>query len=770
MNKHLDEVFGRLWQHGLKLRPDKCRLFQQEVKFLGHIVDRSGVRPDPEKVKAVQDWPIPSTIKGVRAFLGLAGYYRRFVAGFANIARPLNSLLVGIPATKRSGTQRIVWTPDCKASFDALKEALTQAPILAYADFNKPFVVYTDASHHGLGAVLAQVQEGRERVIAYASRSLHPSERNDANYSSFKLELLALKWAITEKFKDYLMGAKFTVFTDNNPLAHLQTARLGAVEQRWVAQLASFDYDIKYRSGKNNTNADALSRFPASVIQDDPDTDAPAIASTAAVELTPEGSEWEEAQATDPDIQMVRRYVEKQEKPRKADRQAMSSRGQRLLQHWKRLQLRHNVLCRKVMDNKSHETHYQIICPSSRCQEVWRRVHEAAAHAGIDKTLVSLRKNFYWPGMEGEVRQFHQGCAACSLQKSRVEPKAPLHPVTVSYPLEVIALDFLSLGRTADEFPYILVATDQFTRFAWAIPTRDQTAQTTVKAIWANIIQNFGCPTRFHSDRGTNFESALMKELCETYGVVKSRTTPYHPAGNGSAERFNQTLLKMLRALEEEKQNFWPQYLAELVHAYNNTVHSATGYTPSFLMFGRHLRLPVDLNLAVGPQQPGYLVGGWVKDHHQKMSVAYRIARDQMKTASFQQKRHYDRSAKALPFLPGERVLVRLRNKRGRGKLAPWWSPEPFVVLEQVGDTGLVYRVRPEKGGQEKTLHRNSMKPCVLPPVVPQPAEQLQEPETALPVFYGFLPTAAQGQVNVEPLPRRSTQTNRGKPPARYGD
>uniref|UniRef100_A0A8C7XN19 ribonuclease H n=1 Tax=Oryzias sinensis TaxID=183150 RepID=A0A8C7XN19_9TELE len=177
--QHLDEVFGRLWQHGLKLRPDKCRLFQQEVKFLGHIVDRSGVRPDPEKVKAVQDWPIPSTIKGVRAFLGLAGYYRRFVAGFANIARPLNSLLVGIPATKRSGTQRIVWTPDCKASFDALKEALTQAPILAYADFNKPFVVYTDASHHGLGAVLAQVQEGRERVIAYASRSLHPSERND---------------------------------------------------------------------------------------------------------------------------------------------------------------------------------------------------------------------------------------------------------------------------------------------------------------------------------------------------------------------------------------------------------------------------------------------------------------------------------------------------------------------------------------------------------------------------------------------------------------
>lgn len=123
-------------------------------------------------------------------------------------------------------------------------------------------MVYTDAGNDGLGAVLAQVQEGRERVIAYASRSLHPTERNDANYSSFKLELLTLKWAITEKFKDYLTGAQFTVFTDNNPLAHLQTTRLGACKQRWVAQLASFNYNIKCRPGKSNLNADVLSRFP----------------------------------------------------------------------------------------------------------------------------------------------------------------------------------------------------------------------------------------------------------------------------------------------------------------------------------------------------------------------------------------------------------------------------------------------------------------------------------------------------------------------------
>lgn len=773
--QHLDEVFHRLWQHGLKLRPDKCKLLQSEVRFLGHVVDRRGVRPDPEKVNSVLDWPVPSTIKEVRAFLGLAGYYRRFVSGFAKIARPLNSLLIGIPANKKTQAQKIQWTSECQTSFDTLKAALTRAPILAYANFEEPFIVYTDASFHGLGAVLAQVQEGRERVIAYASRSLHPSERNDANYSSFKLELLALKWAITEKFKDYLTGAKFTVFTDNNPLAHLQTARLGACEQRWVAQLASFDYNIKYRSGKSNINADVLSRFPVSPAQSSSQGPGNPVTVTAAVELTPEESEWEQSQAADPDIQCVRSHVDLKRMPGKLERQALSSGAQRLLQQWKKFEVRSNILCRKVIDQRTHEVRFQTVCPSSRREEVWREVHEAGAHAGVDKTLASLRLHFYWPDMEGEVRRFHQGCVACSLQKSRVEPKAPLNPIPVSYPLEVIAPDYLSLGRPNDTYQNILVATDQFTRFAWAIPTRDQTAVTTVKAIWSNIIQIFGCPARFHSDQGANFESSLMKELCNTYGITKSRTTPYHPAGNGSAERFNQTLLKMLRALEEEKQNRWPQYLPELVHAYNNTVHSATGYAPSFLMFGRHLRLPVDVALAVSPQQPCHSVNEWVQDHQHKMSEAYRIAREKMVSAASQQKRQYDRSAKALPFLPGERVLVRFRNKRGRGKLAPWWSPEPYVVIEQVGTTGVVYKVRPEQGGREHTLHRNSLKLCTLPPaVLPPPAEErpAQEQGPVLPLFYGFLPLApAQAEQDIEDaVPRRSTRSNLGQPPARYRD
>ena len=755
--QHLDQVFERLWRHGLKLRLDKCTLLQTEVKFLGHVVDRQGVRPDPDKLVAVREWPTPSTVREVRAFLGLAGYYRRFVPSFAAIARPLNNLLIGIPNDVKSHQCSIEWTPDCQKSFSALKKALTEAPVLAYADYTKPFALYTDASGRGLGAVLAQVQGGRERVIAYASRSLHPTEQNDVNYSSFKLELLALKWAVTEKFKDYLAGAKFTIYTDNNPVAHLQTARLGAVEQRWAAQLASFTFDIKYRPGKNNANADALSRFPVNA------------SNVMAVELTPETSgtnEWQEAQRNDADIRVVMRCVSSRQHPTLEERRSWSRGAQQMIRQWSRLRIKDNVLYRSVTDSRTQEEFLQVVCPEARREEAWRGIHLSSAHAGPERTLTQLRRRFYWPGMEGEVNAFHQGCVSCSLQHKRVEPKAPLHPFEVSYPLEVVAIDFLTLGRPTDTCQNILVATDLFTKYSWAIPTRDQTAQTTVRALWTHVIQPFGCPARFHSDRGANFESSLMQQLCNTYGITKSRTTPYYPAGNGGAERFNQTLLNMLRSLDTDRQDRWSEHLPELVHAYNNTVHSATGYAPAFLMFGRHLRRPVDVELGMPPSEKRVGIADWVQDHQQRMATAYRAANQRLGGEATQRKRIYDLKAGIPQMLPGERVWVRNRNRRGQGKLGTWWDPEPFVVLGTVGDTGLVYRIRPEKGGAERTIHRNALKKCVTPresTASPEPVSSPKRPE--VPQYYGFCPMPG-----VPVGPRRSTRANMGTPPVRYRD
>ena len=263
--ERLDAVFSRLKQHNLKLKPSKCEFLKSEVTYLGHVVSEEGIRTDPEKTKAVKNWPVPKNVKEVRAYLGFTGYYRRFIKHYANIARPLNDLLVGHCTTKKTKAKKktkptpFVWTEAQQTAFDTLKEKLMRPPVLAYADYSMPFKLHTDASCTGLGAVLYQSQEGMDRVVAYASRSLKPSERN---YPAHKLEFLALKWAITEKFHDYLYGAKFEVVTDNNPLTYVfTTAKLDATGQRWLAALSNYNCTISYRSGKQNLDADGLSRI-----------------------------------------------------------------------------------------------------------------------------------------------------------------------------------------------------------------------------------------------------------------------------------------------------------------------------------------------------------------------------------------------------------------------------------------------------------------------------------------------------------------------------
>ncbi len=262
----LETVLCRLREAGLKIKVEKCHFLQAEVRFLGHQVSAQGVGPDPDKLSAVVQWPVPSTVKQLRSFLGFCSYYRRFIAGFSKVAGPLHDV-VNLCTKKGRGSQcdklfQDSWTSECQQAFEHLKKELTCAPVLGYADFSLPFVLETDASNLGLGAVLYQLQDGRKKVIAYASRRLRGAERNDRNYSSMKLELLALRWAVVEKFRGYLLGSRFTILTDSNPLCHLNTAKLGAVEQRWAAQLAVFNFEICYRPGRCNTAADALSRRP----------------------------------------------------------------------------------------------------------------------------------------------------------------------------------------------------------------------------------------------------------------------------------------------------------------------------------------------------------------------------------------------------------------------------------------------------------------------------------------------------------------------------
>uniref|UniRef100_A0A3B5AQU5 Integrase catalytic domain-containing protein n=1 Tax=Stegastes partitus TaxID=144197 RepID=A0A3B5AQU5_9TELE len=316
--------------------------------------------------------------------------------------------------------------------------------------------------------------------------------------------------------------------------------------------------------------------------------------------------------------------------------------------------------------------------------------------------------------MEDTITAWLQACPHCVLHKSGPQGKAPLVLLTAKAPMHIVAIDFLTLGRPADRYQNILVMTDLFTKFAWAVPTLDQSALTTARALWSYVIQPFGCPEVLHSDQGTNFESRLIQELCQVYGCRKSRTTPYHPMGNGTCERLNQTVLNLLGTLEVEQHQRWVEYLPGLIQAYNNTVHASTGYAPSFLMFGRHMRTPVDLLVGGMETDPPRCTTDWVAKHQAQLAYAYKRTSDNLHKAGEKNKRLYDRTARDAPLLSGERVLVRDHRRRQAGKLGDRWEKCPYVIVDRFHPDRRVYKVRPEgKDGPERTIHRNNLRPCL---------------------------------------------------------
>jgi len=732
----LDAVFKRLADFNLKVKPSKCEFFMKETTYLGHVVSEDGIKADPKKINSVKNWPTPKSVKEVRQFLGFAGYYRKFIKGFAAIVRPLNDLLIGQPTKKKPNAKTpkkkvkrtpFHWGESQQAAFDTIKNQLINPPVLGYADYTKPFTVHTDASSKGLGAVLYQRQEDKDRVIAYASRSLKQSERN---YPAHKLEFLALKWSVTEKFHDYVYGAKFEVVTDNNPLTYVNsTAKLDATGQRWLAALANYDYSIRYRKGICHLDADGLSRcIPREVVRaicqaamsdDIPLVDRIAVPGSHPPpqdSLVPDNvlvseslsqKDWIKAQSQDQTISQLVENVRDGTKPSRTTDQKFNT----YLREWQHLVLFQGVLYRKTQ--VYGDERLQLVLPEALRVEVFNALHDDLGHQGRDRTVSLFKERFYFPGMDGYIADMVRKCQRCIRRKSK-STSAELTPIVSTAPMEVVCVDFLSLEKCKGGFENILVLTDHFSRYAQAFPTRNQTARTTAKILFENFVVHYGFPSRIHSDQGPNFESHLIKELCSLAGVEKSRTTPYHPMGNGMVERFNQTLLKMLGTLEEAQKADWKSHVPCLVHAYNATKHESTGYSPYFLMFGRHPRLAIDAFLGLpGDSLTANKQLEYVNKLRHRLRSAYDKAKDASAKASAVNKKRHDLKARQSTFCPGDRVLVKNVSLRGKHKLADRWEPHPYVVIAQPLDDIPVYEVKREGSRYKKsrTLHRNLLLP-----------------------------------------------------------
>lgn len=725
----LELVLSRLQDNNLKLKLSKCHFFQREVKYLGHVVSAAGVATDPDKVRAVKEWKQPATTKEVRSFLGFASYYRRFVEGFARIAAPLHQLVARLEAGRVKSKGRASWlgdnwNPECQQSFQSLKERLICAPVLAYADFTKPLILEIDASQGGLGAVLAQEQNGHRKPIAFASRGLRPTERNMSNYSSRKLELLALKWAITSKFREYLLGAKFVVFTDNNPLSYLQTAKLGATEHRWASELVMFNFEIRYRPGSANKNVDALSRLPDPVSIDvapgltipppllpsnEPSTRV-CCQETTVLPIRPR-VDLQALQMADPDIGPFSRLWKQGSLPAKSERVLLPSGTQKLLKEWSRIRCWEGVLYRSIrLPGESREV-FQLLLPQCLKQEVLTGLHDDHGHQGIERTTRLVRERCFWPGMSQEIERYCQECGRCVVAKA-VRPKVRAFPgnLMAARPLDVVAIDFTVLEKSTDGRENVLIVTDVFSKFTQAYPARDQKASTVARLLTEGWFYRYGVPKRLHSDQGRNFEGDLLKQLCQLYHIEKSRTTPYHPEGNGQCERFNRTLHDLLGSLPPHQKCKWPQALPQILFAYNTTQHASTGYSPFELMFGQKVRLPVDFLLghAEEEMQPVH-THEWVEQHQDNLRVIYAHARDQVTFAVARRNQQVAPSV-SQPLAPG--TLVHRRNHPlGRHKIQDFWDPVVYKVQRVLDPDGRVYNICSLEGaGSERNVNRAELR------------------------------------------------------------
>ena len=328
------------------------------------------------------------------------------------------------------------------------------------------------------------------------------------------------------------------------------------------------------------------------------------------------------------------------------------------------------------------------------------------------RTLSLLRERFFWPGMQTEAIQHVLKCTRC-LRRKTPSHVAPLQPIHVTQPLELVHMDYLSLEPSKRNIENVLVITDHFTRYALAYPSKTQTAQATARILWDNFICHYGFPEKFISDQGRNFESDLIKELCKIAGVQKLHATPYHPQGNGQCERFNSTLCNMLGTLSEEEKSDWKSYLGCMTHAYNCTKHASTTYSPYYLMFGRHPRLPIDVEFGLPKSNSGdnSSKSRYVQKLRRRLNYAFQKATKVANQQANKYKSSYDKSIRGPQLQEKDLVLVKIVAHKGRYKLQDKWKPEEYVVVEQPIAGTPVYRVQPVTGGNIKTLHRNLLLP-----------------------------------------------------------
>ncbi|EER05867.1 retrovirus polyprotein, putative [Perkinsus marinus ATCC 50983] len=583
--EHLRIVFELLRAAGMTVAAEKCEFMQDRVTYLGHMFNSTGMSPDLGKAEVILRWPLPRTAPALRSFLGLAGYYRNFVPHFADRSRCLYEIVNYCTKNKvvELGNQ---WGKEEELAFNDLKQWIASLPLLAYPDFSRPFQLMTDASDVAIGAVVEQ--DGRP--LAFFSQSLTPTQRV---WPVYEREAYAVFKAL-ERFRPLLWGyhLELVVFSDHKPLEWIQTATTAKV-QRWLISMSQFKFKVFYKKGKHNVVADALSRITTSddkVAEPDLGALQRELQGTPALvtdKVLTEGREadamekdnfapacvltlceqWSIAdlvreQELDPVLRVVRDRVRTGEPLAKDELKDLEYRPYRRV--WLTLRVHDSgLLVRRVQINEEATSRFVPVVPEGLRRQALDRFHEEAGHFRREHMVARLRRTAYWPGMSKDISEFLLHYEGCAPHKNVLLPHLPYVPYPVGSPWHTVAIDFLAVAPGRSGVSKLLVVVDHFTRWAEAVPVAGESAAEALKAL-LNLFSIHGPPVRILSDQGSAFESQLFKDVLAQLGIAKSRTSVYHPNANGHVERFNSTILNLLRT--------------HVTRVDSNTIIVSTGY------------------------------------------------------------------------------------------------------------------------------------------------------------------------------------------------
>ncbi|GJV60525.1 reverse transcriptase domain-containing protein [Tanacetum coccineum] len=650
--EHLKIILELLKKEELYAKFSKCEFWIPKVQFLGHVIDNKGIHVDPAKIESVKDWASPKTPTEIRQFLGLAGYYRRFIEGFSKIAKPMTKL-----------TQKKVkfeWGDKQEAAFQLLKQKLCSAPILALPEGSEDFIVYCDASIKGLGAVLMQ----REKVISYASRQLKIHEKN---YTTHDLELGAVVFAL-KIWRHYLYGTKCTVFTDHKSLQHiLNQKELNMRQRRWLELLSDYDCDIRYHPGKANVVADALSRK-----EREPPLRVRALVMTISLDL-PKQILNAQTEARKPENikneDVGGMLIENAKFPEALRTEKLEPRTDGTLCLNGRSWLPCYGDLRTVIMHESHKSKYSI-------------------HPGSEKMYQDVKKLYWWPNMKADIATYVSKCLTCAKVKAEHQRQSGLlvQPEIPQWKWDNITMDFVTkLPKSSQGYDTIWVIVDRLTKSAIFIPMKEtDPLEKLARMYLKEVVTRHGIPVSIICDRDPRFASNFWRSLQKALGTSLDMSTAYHPQTDGQSERTIQTLEDMLRACVIDFGNGWVKHLPLVEFSYNNSYHASIKAAPFEALYGRKCRSPVCW-AEVGEVQ---LTGPEIVQETTERIIQ---VKQRMQAARDRQKSYADLKRKPMEFEVGDKVMLKVSPWKGvvrfgkRGKLNPRFVG-PFKVIKRVGD------------------------------------------------------------------------------------